>query len=184
MTDLAPLSSFTRSIIATVPEKYDSVIVEPDATWYTEDNKYGTSSRVGQPPADSVKKEDTPDESQRESSSRPVQILDSDDDEHRGAGAQPNGQASNSGRDKQASPRRPPPSKGAVIDLTLSDDEEEPPPAAPRPQPQPEPVPNGNSETPLEDAVTGQKRPRDDDWGTPADEPPSSRPRISDQFVW
>lgn len=134
-------NSFTRNIIATVPEKYDSVIVEPDATWYTEDNKYGTSSRVGQAVERSqseVKREASPESSSKQeggSGSRSIQILDSDDDDNNLGGPPLRSVASSSSSSRpmngRTSPRRPPPPRGAVIDLTLSDDEdEEPTPAS------------------------------------------------------
>lgn len=139
-----------------MPEKYDSVIVEPDATWYTEDQKYGTSSKVGQPKSapSPVKREDTPTGSKDKGCA--VQILDSDDDDlgpststkRRGGGAV---------------------IKGQVIDLTLSDDDDD------------EPVLPSLIEDTTPASATSSKRGREeDDEGDEDEDRSASRPRIDD----
>lgn len=188
------LRRFTLNIISTVPDKYDSVIVEPDATWYTEDMKFGTSSKVGQPPSaePKVKAEDdggnggvarsgSPEKPKREMSARAVQSLDSDDD-NEGLPAAPRPSSQSRPPARRAPPPPPPAGRGQVIDLTLSDSDDDhggdggpaaavhgngdiDPPASPAVQ-----APNGSP----------HKRPRIQDDDEDDFVPPTNRPRLED----
>lgn len=176
---------FTLNIIHTVPDKYDSVIVEPDATWYTEDMKFGTSSKVGRPPSaePKVKAEDdggggdggeraaSPEKPKRDISAKAVQSLDSDDDDDSFPAAAPRP----SSQSRPPARRGPPPGRGQVIDLTLSDSGEEGGAA------------NGPTAQPASPAVQApngspHKRPRIQDDDEDDFVPPTNRPRLEDSL--
>lgn len=147
-------------MVKTVPSSYDTVIVEIDGTWRTEDNKWGNNAKVGTAPSRAVSVDVKPRPSiSRTGSTNPatdkgsVQILDDSDDD-----APPSRAARDSAiSSKSSSTNGPAKSSGAVIDLTLSDDEDEPA--------------SGSGVAP----VAGQKRAASDMAGLAP--PPHNRPR-------
>ena len=113
------------SILATANDSYDSVVVEADGTWRTEDFKFGTASTVGsRRPTASLSIPGSPSErkpSVGRGGSEAVFVLDDDSDDGLAPVAP---RASTSYAQPPAQPQAG--GSGAVIDLTLSDDEDEP----------------------------------------------------------
>lgn len=142
-----------QSILAAVNDSYDSVVVEADGTWRTEDYKHGTAPTVGQrrPTTNSLPVPGSPSERKpsvgrgASQANDAVYVLDDDSDDGL-APAVPRASTSY-GHQPQAS------GSGAVIDLTLSDDEDDAPPPAYK---------------------VGQRRPAPDDFD---DQGPPQRPR-------
>jgi E3 SUMO-protein ligase PIAS1 len=72
------IDAFTADILGQVPSKYDSVVVDCEATWHTEDYKFGTSKK---PDTFKAPVEVVEDLKPVRQGSKAVEILDSDDDE-------------------------------------------------------------------------------------------------------
>jgi hypothetical protein len=122
---LTCLSRYSSDIISKVPSSYESVVVEADGTWRTEDNKHGTAAVVSaMPPVPSLdgRSSSTPDTGgSRTKGSSAAVILDDE------AWPMTNGdiKRSSTAHISLGSSPAPPRVSGGMIDLTLSSDEEE-----------------------------------------------------------
>ncbi|PWN49944.1 hypothetical protein IE53DRAFT_120118 [Violaceomyces palustris] len=145
------MDGYVDDILRRVPEDEDSVIVEPDGTWHTQDGEYSSenaplagasngksdagSVRNGSLTRDGLKSEDM---DERGLAGGHVVILDSPSPSSAPTKAQPPPNVSASrhsiGKPAPATPTAattsaaPPSAHSEVIDLTLSSDEDEPPP--------------------------------------------------------
>lgn len=138
------------SILNTVPDSYDEVVLESNGDWHTADAKYGgaewmAANGSAPPPAVATPVEEKPvikrsrsdsADSADRSKRRAIEILSDSDDESppKAINGHANGSVSVNGVQTPTSARSTAPPQPAVIDLTLSDsDDDEPAPHFHRP---------------------------------------------------
>jgi E3 SUMO-protein ligase PIAS1 len=119
---------YSEDIIKQLPSAYDSVIVEADGNWRTEDNKYGTARSVSAVPLAADGRSSSAADKSTKSAPPPLTILDEDAMSTNRAGKWSSSTAHISLGSSPA-PNR----SSVVIDLTLSSDDESEEVVSPKP---------------------------------------------------